>query len=64
LGLPKIVRAIPEMRNNPEVIAERRIYTEWYLNLNPQVRYRNVIYIDESPFDLHIKGIMVIVLEV
>ena len=49
----KMVRTIPEMRNDPVVKAERKEYVQWYMSLPIHVRYRNIIYIDESPFNLH-----------
>lgn len=49
----KLIRTIPQSRNCTEVKLERKNYVEWYLNIPLHKRYRNVIYVDESPFNLH-----------
>ena len=50
----KITRPVPERRNNDDVKNERVEYVRWYQDYSPHLRYSNIIYIDESPFNLHI----------
>lgn len=50
----KITRPIPEKRNTEEVKLERIPYIRWYQSYSPHQRYSNIIYVDESPFNLHI----------
>lgn len=49
----KITRPIYERRNDEDVKEQRFHYANWYLSLNHLERYRNVIFIDESPFNIH-----------
>lgn len=49
----KMTRPITEQRNSVEVIRERLNYVRWYNSLNPVFRLRNLIFIDESPFNLN-----------
>ncbi len=49
----KIVRPVPISRNIPPVKQERKLYAEWYTGIPIEVRYRNIIFVDESPFSLH-----------
>lgn len=49
----KITRPIYERRNDDDVKEQRFQYANWYLTLNNLVRYRNLIFIDESPFNIH-----------
>ncbi|KII63197.1 hypothetical protein RF11_07878 [Thelohanellus kitauei] len=50
----KITSSIPERRNDDVVKSERVEYIRWYQSFNRHKRYTNIIYIDESPFNLHI----------
>lgn len=49
----KMVRSIPRMRNNPAVKIERQAYVEWYRSMPINIRYNKLIFVDESPFNLH-----------
>ncbi|KII68229.1 hypothetical protein RF11_07781 [Thelohanellus kitauei] len=49
----KTTRPIPEKRNDPEIIAERMEYALWYQSILPHIRYSHIVYVDESPFNLH-----------
>lgn len=49
----KMTRPIPKSRNCIEVKAERVDYANWYTNIPISIRYRNLIFVDESPFTLH-----------
>ncbi|KII70542.1 hypothetical protein RF11_14860 [Thelohanellus kitauei] len=48
----KLTRLIPFKRNDSDVKVERKSYCEWYQTINPFQRYMNIIYLDESPFNL------------
>lgn len=48
----KLVRPINPMRNNPAVKLERMEYANWMMAIPFYQRYRNIIFIDESPFNL------------
>ncbi|KII61205.1 hypothetical protein RF11_11290 [Thelohanellus kitauei] len=50
----KITRPVYQKRNDEASKSLRREYVRWYNSLNPTYRYRNLIYIDESPFNIHI----------
>jgi transposase len=50
----KLIRNIPIMRNDEGVKNERIEYVEAYMRIPLNYRYRNLIYIAESPFNLHI----------
>lgn len=50
----KITRPIPERRNDASVKAERVDYIRWYQAYSVSIRYSNIIYLDESPFNLNI----------
>lgn len=49
----KMTRQVPQSRNCAAVKQERREYANWYTNLPIGVRYEKLIFIDESPFSLH-----------
>lgn len=49
----KIARSIPQSRNCDSVKMERKMYAEWYINIAIDRRYNNIIFVDESPFTLH-----------
>ena len=50
----KLVRPVYEKRNNMEIKLERQEYIRWYISLLPSQKLKNIIYIDESPFSLHL----------
>ncbi|KII61617.1 hypothetical protein RF11_06891 [Thelohanellus kitauei] len=50
----KLVRPIYEERNTPEMKLERQNYVRLYFSKTLSFRLRNIIFIDESPFNLHI----------
>ncbi|KII64235.1 hypothetical protein RF11_02592 [Thelohanellus kitauei] len=49
----KLTRPIYQRRNDADVKASRVEYIRWYTSTSPIFRYRNVVFIDESPFNLH-----------
>ena len=49
----KITRPIYERRNDPSIKEHRIQYIRWYNPHAPSFRYKNLIFIDESPFNLH-----------
>lgn len=49
----KLTRPIPQKRNDPSVKMERKAYVDWYQSISPVRRYTDLIYLDESPFHLH-----------
>lgn len=49
----KMTRSIPELRNNDVVKLERREYARWYSAIPINIRYNHLIFIDESPFNIH-----------
>lgn len=49
----KLARPIPQSRNCESVKIERKAYAEWYTNVSIDRRYQNLIFVDESPFTLH-----------
>lgn len=49
----KMTRPIPSRRNDEDVKAERKLYVRWYNAVPFKMRYSNLIFIDESPFHLH-----------
>ena len=49
----KMTRSIPEKRNCSEVKLERICYADWYQAIHMDLRYKNLVFIDESPFSLH-----------
>lgn len=49
----KMTRPIYERRNDDRTKEDRFVYVNWYLGLSHLYRYRNLIFIDESPFSLH-----------
>lgn len=49
----KITRPIYELRNEASTKLQRQSYVRWYNQLPHPYRYNNLIYIDESPFNLH-----------
>ena len=49
----KITRPIYERRNDNDVKNLRIEYVRWYTSISPINRYRNIVFIDESPFNLH-----------
>ncbi|MGL6145463.1 MAG: IS630 family transposase [Macrococcoides caseolyticum] len=49
----KLTRPIYERRNDVDVKNQRIQYIRWYTGNTPSFRYRNIIYIDESPFNIH-----------
>ena len=48
-----MTRSVPERRIDPEIKQERIPYVRWYQSQSVHLRYSNIIYIDESPFNLH-----------
>ena len=50
----KMTRQVPKSRNCQGVKVERERYANWYTSLPLNVRYRNLVFIDESPFSLHL----------
>ena len=50
----KMTRSIPKSRNSHDVKVERERYANWYANLPLDTRYKNLVFIDESPFSLHL----------
>ena len=40
-------------RNSVSAKEERKRYAEWYTGISIDIRYRNIIFVDESPFSLH-----------
>ena len=49
----KITRPIYERRNDPSIKEHRTQYIGWYNSHAPSFRYKNLIFIDESPINLH-----------
>ncbi|KII66611.1 hypothetical protein RF11_13772 [Thelohanellus kitauei] len=49
-----MTRPIPVARNDPDVKDERVSYIGWYNSVPITIRYSNLIFVDESPFHLHI----------
>ena len=49
-----MTHSLAERRNDPSVKEERISYPNWYNGLPINKKYRNVIYIDESPFHLNL----------
>nr|XP_047125541.1 uncharacterized protein LOC124807583 [Hydra vulgaris] len=49
----KITRPIYERRNNNDVKNLRIEYVRWYTSISPINRYRNIVFIYESSFNLH-----------
>ncbi|XP_065642833.1 uncharacterized protein LOC136074445 [Hydra vulgaris] len=49
----KITRPIYERRNDSAVKNLRIEYVRWYTLVSSIHRYRNIVFIDESPFNLH-----------
>ncbi|KII63588.1 hypothetical protein RF11_16399 [Thelohanellus kitauei] len=49
----KLTRPIYQRRNDADVKASSVEYTRWYTSTSPIFRYRNVVFNEESPFNLH-----------
>lgn len=49
----KMTRPIFERRNDTDIKTQRVEFIRWYTSNTPIFRYRNIIFIDESPFNLH-----------
>lgn len=50
----KMTRSVPLSRNLERTKIQRKEYVEWYGSLPIQVRYDKLIFVDESPFNIHI----------
>ncbi|KII64613.1 Transposon Tf2-6 polyprotein [Thelohanellus kitauei] len=48
----KMTRPVAVLRNDPTVKSERKSFVEWYQSMTPEYQRNNIIYIDESPFNL------------
>ncbi|KII60246.1 hypothetical protein RF11_05677 [Thelohanellus kitauei] len=48
-----MTRPLTMLRNDPTVKSEGKSFVEWYQSMTPQYQHNNIIYIDESPFNLH-----------
>lgn len=49
----KLTRPVPLSRNSDRVKDLRKDYAEWYQRMPPPYRYTKHVYVDESPFHLH-----------
>ncbi|KII68921.1 hypothetical protein RF11_03830 [Thelohanellus kitauei] len=49
----KMTLPIPVRRNDEDVKEERVSYIGWYNSIPFTIRYKNLIFVDESPFHLH-----------
>ncbi|KII66349.1 hypothetical protein RF11_14241 [Thelohanellus kitauei] len=47
-----MTRPVAVLRNDPTVKSERKSFVEWYQSMTPQYQRNNIIYKDESPFNL------------
>ena len=48
----KKIEIVPQDRNRPDVIDARRAYAAWYLEVINMEQLPELIYIDESGFNL------------